>query len=157
MRQIRAFLLLVGAGLLCSLPAWAVLGQPVSSVAVDGAHMRAQVRSLPVATGPSGTAPYSVLELNDGSGTLVREYVTPSGVVFGVAWSGPVVPNLDQLLGTYFAPFQKQLRATRSQRGPWAMHASNLVVELGGHMRAHVGRAYDPTLVPANVSPTVIQ
>ena len=151
-------IILVAACLAATTPAWAVLGQPVQSVTTDQTHLRAQMRTLPVAGVAAGaTAPYTVLQLDSGNGILVSEYVNPAGMVFGVTWQGPAVPDLSQLLGSYFSTFQTQLRAAGHFRGPWAMRNSNLVVELGGHMRAYVGRAFDPTLVPASVSPAVIQ
>jgi hypothetical protein len=32
------------------------------------------------------------------------------------------------------------------------VHASNLVVQVGGHMRAHSGRAYLPQALPSGVT-----
>lgn len=36
------------------------------------------------------------------SGTVVREYVAPNGVVFGVAWNDPTLPDLEATLGAAF-------------------------------------------------------
>src|ERR1700722_19006066 len=34
--------------------------------------------------------------------TVVDEYVSPAGTVFAVAWHGPFVPDMQQILGSYF-------------------------------------------------------
>jgi len=43
---------------------------------------------------------FTVQEMQSGS-TTVREYISPSDVVFGVAWNGLTRPDLTQLLGAY--------------------------------------------------------
>ena len=54
----------------------------------------------------SATAvPYTVSEATLTDGTLVREYVGQSGVVFAVSWHGPHTPDLSSLLGSYFAGY----------------------------------------------------
>ena len=50
---------------------------------------------------------YTVHEISRDDGTVIREYVTPAGKVFGVSWTGPTIPDLSQLLGTYNTEFQK--------------------------------------------------
>jgi len=84
-------------------------------------------------------------------GTVVREYVSRGGVVFGVTWTGPFRPDLSQLMGTYFEPFETAARAARSpltRRGPLDVRMPELVVQMSGHARAFHGRAYVPVLVP---------
>jgi hypothetical protein len=98
---------------------------------------------------------YDIQEFTADSGVRVREYLNREGVVFAVSWSGPVLPDLQRLLGTHFAEYTAALAALdhpglhRSVR----VASSTLVVESGGHMRAYAGRAYLPALVPAGVSP----
>jgi hypothetical protein len=48
------------------------------------------------------TGPYAMHEIRTAAGTNVRQFVSPSGTVFGVAWDGPWQPDLHQLLGAYF-------------------------------------------------------
>src|SRR5690242_1865270 len=84
--------------LMFSLPALAALGRDASSLPNDQLHMRATLRS----TQNQG---YAVHELRDSAGSTVREYVSPQGRVFGVAWQGPFVPDFQQLLGTYYQQF----------------------------------------------------
>jgi hypothetical protein len=128
-------------------PAGAVLGESASTIEADRMAMsavnhRSSVRSS-----------YSVQEVTSES-TAVREYVSPSGIVFGIAWNGLVHPDLDQLLGSYAGTYRRVLSQTPRQRGlrRTRMKADNLVVETWGHMRNLQGRAYDPALMPAGVS-----
>ena len=68
----------------CACPAWAVLGQGVASVASDQQRLKGQLRS-------AAAEGFSVHEITAADGSLVREYVSPAGEVFGVAWRGPAV------------------------------------------------------------------
>ena len=131
-------------------PAWAVLGQPVASVQSDRAHLRGELRSV-------NRQGYSVQQITAPDGTIVKEYVSAAGMVFGVSWQGPAMPNLSQLLGSYFPEFQKAAPAASRMHRAVAVTAKDLVVESGGHLRAFRGRAYAPGLLPNNLSPAVIQ
>jgi hypothetical protein len=131
----------------------AALGQDVASVHVDLARMRGSEHVVP-AVG------HTVHELHVPGGTLVREYVSPAGVVFAITWRGPFRPDLQQLLGTYFDPFREAAQAARKKhggRGPLAIESPELVVTLGGHQRAFLGRAYVPALLPPTVTVKDIQ
>ena len=131
-------------------PVRAALGEPVASVQEDQVRMKGQVRTQ--------SAPdYSVQEITAASGTVVREYVSPSGVIFAVSWNGPAMPNLQQTLGTYFVQYQGNIKAQRAA-GERAGHnrvqirTPSLVVHAGGHMRQYFGLAYVPSLLPTNLS-----
>ena len=76
--------------------------------------------------------------------------VKESGKVFAVSWQGPWLPNLQQLLGPYFADYTS-VQNQRHSRGPLLIHQSNLVVQSSGHMRSFVGRAYVPDMLPQGV------
>lgn len=147
-------MLALGAASLLDLsarPAYAALGATTASIEPDRASMKGQLRSR------SG-AGYSVAEITAASGTVVREYVSPSGVVFAVSWSGPSMPNLQQTFGTYFTQFQAAVQARRAQEPPrrghnhLEIHTPSLVVHAMGHMRQYFGVAYVPALMPTNVS-----
>jgi hypothetical protein len=131
--------------LLCS-SAFAVLGQDVSTIQVDGARMKASTQITP------GMA-YSVHELRALTGTTVREFVSPAGEVFGVAWQGPYTPNLRELLGDYFDDYMR-IAENPERVHRRALHIENgdLVFESGGHMRFLVGRAYLRSKLPDGVS-----
>ncbi len=135
----------------CALPfaAHATLGQNVSSVDSD------QTRLHAVARAATTQSAYSVNLLTLPSGTVVREYVAPSGIVFGVAWEGPTLPDLKSMLGSSFDTY---VSATTTRRGtPLAVSSSDLVVYSSGHLRAFAGHAYLPQAVPTGVDVGVIQ
>ncbi len=126
-----------------SCPARAALGGDVSSVEADRAHMNA---SLAVTAGEG----YEVRALKAPGGTVVSEYVTPGGRVFAVAWHGPFLPEMQQILGTYFQQYSAALQAEKKPYGrrPLNLELPGLVVQGGGHMRAYMGRAYLPEMLP---------
>lgn len=94
---------------------------------------------------------YVVHELQSTKGIRVREYVSPQGKVFAVAWHGPWLPNLKQLLGEYYGQYQQAIAAQTQRHGPVMVRTSGLVVQLGGHMRDFAGRAYLAEEIPAGV------
>jgi hypothetical protein len=139
----------LSAWLMASAPAWAVLGQSVDSVRADQTRLEAKLRTVPL---PG----YTVHEISRGDGTTIREFVTPFGTVFGVSWKAPTMPDLAPLLGTYYAQFHQAMQGRR-HRGPVVVRTNDLVVESGGHLRAFYGRAYVTSLIPATLSPAVVQ
>ena len=146
----RALLAAVSIVLLGATSTWAVLGKPVASVVADQRRLRGELRS---STGDG----FSVHEISAADGTVVREYVSPTGDVFAVAWQGPTHPNLVELLGDYFPAFQRASQAPRHRRGALAVRTDHLVIEMGGHMRAFHGRAYLPDRLPAAVPPAAVR
>ena len=69
---------------------------------------------------PSSGSPAVTLTLSTNcgppSGTTVREYVSSNGTVFAVAWQGPWLPDLRQMLGPYFDDYQRALQSTTGKR-----------------------------------------
>jgi hypothetical protein len=126
-----------------ALPAAASLGGDEASVAADHAVLEGNIKVARVQR-------YAVHEIAAPSGTVVREFVSPAGKVFAVAWSGPTMPDLRQVLGPYFDTYVAAL-AQRKARGPVNVVLPGLVVQSGGHMRAFVGKAYLPDGMPAGV------
>ncbi|MGD1074608.1 MAG: DUF2844 domain-containing protein [Thermodesulfovibrionales bacterium] len=124
----------------------ATLGESVESVDAD---RKALSGARGAATSRTG---YSVREIESGS-VIVREYVSPSGVVFGIAWNGLTHPDLTQLLGSYAGEYREALQ--RTPRGPdrrrLRVKTEQIVVEKWGHMRNLEGRAYAPALIPPGV------
>ncbi|ASW01556.1 DUF2844 domain-containing protein [Paraburkholderia aromaticivorans] len=140
---------MLGASCALSFAAHATLGQNVSSADSDQSRLRA------VAHTATTQSAYSVHLMTLPSGTQVREYVAPNGIVFGVAWEGPTLPDLKSMLG---ASFDTYVAATTTRRGtPLAVSSSDLVVYSGGHLRAFAGHAYLPQAVPVGVDAGVIQ
>jgi hypothetical protein len=128
-------------------PAWAALGGDVASVQSDQAHMQGSLRT-------TATASYTVHEIQSAAGAVVREYVSSSGKVFGVAWQGPWPPDMRQLLGSYFDQYMQAANAQSGLpkgRRPVMIDQPGLVVQVGGHPRSFIGRAYAPEMLPAGV------
>jgi hypothetical protein len=137
-----------------------VNSQLVSPSAAAVAHAAASAASSGAASGAAASSSYTVRATTFGNGTIVREYVATDGTVFGLAWNGPQMPNLTDLLGTYFPQYLAGVRAARAVRGghgPVAVEEDNLAVHSGGHMGAFVGQAWLPQALPAGVSGADIQ
>jgi hypothetical protein len=133
-----------------ALPALAGLGEDASTVEADRAHMKGEVRVVP----EDG---YAIHEISLPSGTIVREYVAPSGKVFGVSWRGPRMPDLRQTLGSHFDEAAAAAGSPHGGHHHLIVEKPDLVLHSGGHMRAFIGRAYVPGLLPAGISADVIQ
>jgi hypothetical protein len=127
--------------------ATAALGGDESTVAADQAVLAGQSAVAKVAR----VQRYAVHEIAAPSGTVVREFVSPAGKVFGVAWNGPSMPDLRQVLGPYYDTYVAAV-AQRKARGPVNVVLPGLVVQSGGHMRAFTGKAYLPDAVPSGVA-----
>jgi hypothetical protein len=125
----------------------AALGGSLTSIEADRAQMRGNVEVRQVNT-------YTVHEIKAANRTVVREYISPSGVVFGVGWQGQFIPDMQQLLGAYFEQYSqgvKEQKASYVGRRPLNLQLPGLVVQMSGHMRAFAGRAYIPEQVPQGV------
>ena len=135
--------------LAASVPAAATLGEDASSVSADQAQLQA---TLEIAA----AAKFAVHRLQLPSGTVVKEYVSPAGMVFAVSWQGPSIPDLRQVLGRYFETYVGAVK----RQGASAVHTIQqppLVVQTGGHMRAYFGTAYVPPMLPRGVLAEDIQ
>jgi hypothetical protein len=132
-------------------PAWAALGEYESSVSLDQQAMRGEVRAE-VRQG------YRIQQITSPNGTIVREYISPQGIVFGIAWKGHFAPDMQQLLGSSYVELQQALQSRTLRRGaPLIVRTDKLVFVSGGHMRAYYGRAYVPSLVPSSLSAEVVR
>jgi Protein of unknown function (DUF2844) len=147
----RSPLLLFSVLAFVSLPARAVLGDSAASVLNDQARMKGSLRSV------DETA-YVMHEITTDTGTVVREYVSPAGVVFAVSWEGQFPPDFEQLLGPYY---QRAKQATAQQerpgRAPFFVDTPGLVVQQSGHARSFHGQAYIPQLIPEGVKASDIR
>ena len=102
-------------------------------------------------------------EITAPTGAVVREYVSPAGAVFGVAWEGQFPPDLQSLLGPYYQQAQQAQKAASSaqqprvRRAPVVIETPGLVLYQTGHMRSFHGQAYVPQLVPQGVQASDIR
>jgi Protein of unknown function (DUF2844) len=124
----------------------ATLGESADSIEADRRVLSAVRAATTIHSG------YTVHEVSDA--TTVREYVSPTGIVFGVAWNGLVHPDLTLLLGAYATEYHEALRQTPREKGVRRLQvkSNRVVVEKWGHRRNLQGRAYAPDLIPPGVS-----
>lgn len=147
MKRILLVIAAVIAILAIPFPAEASLGGNINSVQADQTRLQGKLSS-------TANGAYTIEEIQAPTGVVVREYVSSSGTVFAVTWHGPTRPDLRQVLVTYMTTFTEALQAQRGSRvvrGALVIRQPGLVVEMGGHMRWLVGRAYVPNMVPAGV------
>lgn len=133
---------------------------PTDTAATVRLLQRSVQSSTAAASGTSSAASYTVRETTLGSGTVIHEYLSASGTVFGIAWHGPVMPNLSDLLGSYFPQYEAGVQAAHAARGlrtPVSVDTSGLVVRTGGHMGSFSGQAWLPQALPAGLAGDDIQ
>jgi hypothetical protein len=148
----KSYLLAFGLVLL-PLAASASLGGDVASVHEDQAHMKGTLKSTQAKA-------FTIHEISASTKTVIKEYVSPDGKVFAITWHGQFVPNMQQLLGTYYQQFADA--AAKQREGhfghrPLNIQEPGLVVQNGGHMRFYFGRAYVPAMLPQGVTTDDIQ
>ncbi len=135
------------------LPTFAALGGDVDSVRADQAEMKASIKT-------TTRQAYTIHEIKTQMGTVVHEFVSGDGIVFGVAWRGPSMPPMEQILGSYFQQYSAGVQAHHAgpvRRGPLNLQMPGLVVQNSGHPRGYFGRAYVPGMLPQGVSPEQVQ
>jgi hypothetical protein len=147
MKRNFAILLILMTG---SVPAWAALGNNVASVSSDAQALRGEHVMV-------AKAGYNLHQITMQDGSVVKEFVSPAGTVFGVSWNGHSIPNLQQLLGSFMTNLQQGQRTQWIPRRAVTIQGDNFVFSSFGHMRFFRGRAYVPSLVPANLTPEVVQ
>lgn len=147
----------------CALPCLAALSVfPASGLAALGEpHTNNSLcPSLPLCANPwSGrlaeSGLFSTFEKSLETGTVIKEYSRPDGLVFAVSWRGPVQPDFALLLGSYFTTFKQgrdEARHSGHRGSPLAMASNGLVVSASGRMPNFFGFAYITHLVPSGVN-----
>jgi hypothetical protein len=134
------------AVLVAPICAQATLGESVSSIETDRLAMLATVQVLP-------NTRYTVHELLTPAGATIKQFVSAQGIVFAIAWRGPVMPDLRLLMGAYFDRYLQAATAKPINRRNLTVADANLVVSSSGQMRAFSGQAYLPIQLPAGVTP----
>lgn len=142
--------LTAGAGVILFLtsPACAAIGHPYDSaeMAVLG-YTTEQTSSL-----AGGMTVYTMTRTRTNAVTkspiieVLRQVAGPSGVIFGLSWSGIHHPKLDKLLGSRLP---KPLPFAHGSR---VLSTSSLELRMAGTTLHSEGMAWDPTLVPTGVS-----
>jgi len=135
-------------------PLSASLGGDQTSVQSDRARMLGAMRQVVQSEG------FALHEWQSGNGIVVREFLSPGGTVFGIAWQGPVHPDMRQLLGPHFERYQQEAaRLLRSRRGhgPLTVDLGDLVVQSSGHARAFSGHAILTRMLPPGVAAEVVR
>lgn len=147
-----AVVALAVAGLAAVSPALAALGSDVSSIEADRISLKGALAAFSTVKG------YAVHEITTPAGGHVREYLTSGGKVFAVSWRGPFIPDLKQMLGSYYARYAQAASAQHvGGHRHLRIEQPGLVVESNGRMRAFYGRAWDPGLLPPNFTPADIR
>lgn len=115
-------------------------------------HFDGQGTAIASRVTPAGVS-YMARDTTLASGTHVSEYVTAGGLVFAVAWEGPILPDLKALLGRHFETMvAESTKAPKAGRSQVAVDLPEVVIRSGGHMRAFEGRAWIPSELPAGFS-----
>jgi hypothetical protein len=125
----------------------ATLGEQADSVTVDQKILSADKPSTQSCKG------YRVQEVKSDV-VNIREYISPGGIVFAIAWNGMVHPDLMSLLGSFAGDYEAAQRRVQPEPGRrhLQVRANQVVVEKWGHMRDLRGRAYVPALIPIGVT-----
>ena len=128
--------------------AFAALGGSATTVDADRVHVQGALMRI------VRNDSYALHEIRSAAGTMIREYVDASGTVFAVAWDGPWLPDLRQVLGDHFDRYQAVMQSrqhARAGRGVVMIDEPGLVLQMSGHPRAFTGRAYLPARLPAGL------
>lgn len=156
LRAMRTLALAAALWPLATAPARAVLGETMTLPSSG----RAQAAAAPRTALPSGV---QVVERASGDGGAIREYVSPQGIVFAVAWNTRFKPRLETLLGRYhegYAAAASQALARSSRAGiqrQATLQATDLVVQSNGFLNTFRGRAWVPSLLPAGFDPATLR
>ena len=136
--------------LLCAPAAYAGLGEPSTSAALDHAAMQGR---LSVTTAQT----FDVQKIVGVGGQTVREYATRSGTIFAVTWSGTRTPDLKLLLGAYFDRYVAAAKLHRTGHHLVSIRTPDLVLTVTRFQRAAFGQAYLPALMPGGVTPAELR
>jgi hypothetical protein len=139
-RTLLGFLIVAAA----ATPAFAALGGDVTSVEADRVRMKGALQVMPQSN-------YTVHEIQAGK-LVMHEYVSLSGQVFAISWQGDGVPDLEQVLGSYYAKFRQASAGPHYNHHQLTVSTQDLVVLSSGHIHGYNGRAWVPSLMPQNFS-----
>jgi hypothetical protein len=136
--------------------ALATLGQaPSADLATAGSVSAASGPAAKALAGATASSLYTRHEVLLENGSTIAEYANPAGQVFALTWRGPVLPDLNALLGNYFKTFSQEtdrLRQSGKRSASVAVNLDGLVLQSSGRMRNFQGFAYAPALIPAQLN-----
>ena len=89
--------------------AQAALGGDTVSVLADQGQMQGSKETTKVNS-------YTVHVIQAANGTVVNEYESAEGNVFAVAWHGPFLPDMRQILGSYYDQYAQARQAQNGMR-----------------------------------------
>jgi len=121
------------------------LGGDASSIEADRASLKGTVR---VRSAPT----FVVHEITTAGGLQVHEYLSLGGRVFAVSWRGPGIPDLREMLGSYYAEFAQAASAPHYNHHHLSVETADVIVQSSGHTRSFFGLAWVPSLLPKNFS-----
>jgi hypothetical protein len=123
---------------------------------VSGLHSAMAVRASSDTSAATG---YTVNTVSLSSGTVVKEFVSSStSKVFAVIWHGPVMPNLQLILGDNFSAYASAPTAASAsgfRMGGLSAHSvsvNGVVVQSTGSTGHFHGYAYIPADFPTGVT-----
>ncbi|HTC15876.1 MAG TPA: DUF2844 domain-containing protein [Steroidobacteraceae bacterium] len=125
-------------------PALGALGGDVTSVEADRVRVKGALQVMP-------SSNYTVHEIQT-SKLVLHEYVSLSGQVFAISWRGEGIPDLQQVLGTYYQTFRQASAGPHYNHHQLTVNTPDVVVLSSGHTRGYSGRAWVPALMPQNFS-----
>jgi hypothetical protein len=133
-------------GALLAPAAQAGLGEPVDSVQRD----HAALRGTTLAVTPMRS--YEVHETTTVDGIRLRQYVSRTGTVFAVAWSGPALPDLKLVLGSQYDAYLAAATAHHGSHHVMNIATPELALNIAKHSRGFTGHAHLPALLPVDTS-----
>jgi len=132
-------------------PVFPALGEPLASIERDQQLLQA-TQTVQQQTG-------FTVHILTAPGAVVREYASPAGVVFALAWQHRMgLLDLEVLFGSYYQEYAQAMtmQASEARQSP-RMTTEHLIVERRGRMGAASGRVLVIPLLPPGLSQDHIQ
>lgn len=137
----------IAFSLLLSSPASAGLGDQAESIARDRQLLGAGAAVVVPMAG------YERHEFTTGRGAHVREFVRSDGRVFGVAWNGPAMPDLQTMLGSSYNAWVAAAKAHPGGHHLVTIDTPGIRLRVMKLPRGYAGYAHLPERVPLGVDP----
>jgi hypothetical protein len=142
----RASAVLIVLGSLLAPAAHAGLGEAMDSVQRD--HVALHGTTLVV----TPMQAYDRHEITTADGTRVRQYVSRSGTVFAVAWTGRSLPDLTIVLAKHYDEYMTAATSHHTSHKVLNVATPGLVLNVTRLPRGFAGSAQLPALLPPGTS-----